>query len=42
MDNQGTLTSFPALAEPSHAPNTVEMRARIVGKLTYQVGKSPV
>jgi len=41
MDNQGTLTSFPALAEPSHAPNTVEMRARIVGKLTYQVGKSP-
>ncbi len=28
-------------AASGHAIQTAEMRARIVGKLTYQVGKSP-
>ncbi len=40
MDDQHTLPARP-LADPGYGPKTAEMRARIVGKLTYQVGKAP-
>ena len=41
MDIQGTLASFPTLTDRGQATKIAEMRARIVAKLIYQVGKSP-